>query len=111
VDYHDDFGCSLFHDTLIRDHVVSDIIQDFEIRINQFVIKLNLFLCQFVVVCIDFIYELTVEVNHSFEFLSNQTSHALINLVILLLNFLLWVFIGNLKLLNWLYSYPEIAVD
>ncbi len=70
---------------MFRDHVVGDIIENLEIGMDKFVVELDFLFSELMVIAIDFIDQLSVEIDKSFEPLSYQASHTLVNLVLLLL--------------------------
>lgn len=60
---------SLLDEALIGHHVVGDVVEDFKVGVDQFVVELYLLFGKLVVVGIDLVDELPVEVDDSLELL------------------------------------------
>jgi hypothetical protein len=69
---------------LFGNHVVGHVVEDFQVGVNEFVVELDFIFCEFVVVAVDFVDQLAIEIDHSFELFSDQAAHAFVDFVFLL---------------------------
>ncbi len=89
---------SLLNESLFWYHVIGNVIENLKIGMDKFVVELDFFFSQLVIITIDFIDQLSVEIDEPFESLPYQASHTLVNLVLFLL-------------LNEFLSFIKIRVD